>query len=260
MSWTPEESRLLMRTTGFSLAGTVVVTATFATPSFLIDTPRPGLFLYAIPQLLAIAIPVGIAIGIVSALAGATLSRRLKAGIIALALAGSVASFATAGWLAPLAVRAARDASGFPTQLKDFDGTDARSPSELTLGQLKERIDAATRFGLSRDVGYLRWLLQLYHARWAVPAATLTLTFCLLAMASFPGNGRLKLGVTAFALVFAYELIGYAAQFLNQSRMPVVLATWLPNLVLALTGIAMMLLSGRPAAYFFRNIREHLGA
>jgi lipopolysaccharide export LptBFGC system permease protein LptF len=247
MDWTRNETGLLMRTAGYSIGAVAIVTMFVVTPTVFNDLQPLRLTMYAVLNFLAIAIPVGLAVGIVSGLAGATLSARVRAGVMVLALAGASISFASAGWGAPLALRGARQAVAFvPNQVRDFDGTDLLSPAELTLGQLRSRIDAAARFGLSPDVGYLRFMLQIYYARWAVPAAPLTLTLALLAMASFPRAGRLTLGITAFSLILSYEVVGFAALYLNhQTTIPVSFAVWLPNLVLTLASVAMMLLSAR---------------
>jgi hypothetical protein len=249
MNWIPDGRGPVMRTAVYSLAATVCVTILFAVPTFLNPLAPQAYYVYMFPQLLAIAIPIGIAIGIVGVLAGAALSSKVKAGVVALAVVGAAAAFVTAGWIGPAANHAARIASGqAPNEL---DNIDAWSPTELTLGQLNARIHKAADFGLSRDVGYLRFLLQIYYGRWAFPVASLTLTLCLLAVAGFPGAGRKTLGSAAFALMIGYEAASVFAGHLNQqSAMPVLLAAWLPNLLLAAIAVGLMAFSARrPVAY-----------
>jgi hypothetical protein len=247
MDWIPDSRGPVMRTAAYSLAATVCVTMLFAVPTFLNPLAPQAYYVYVFPQLLAIAIPIGIAMGIVGVLGGTALSSKVKAGVVALAVLGAAAAFVTGGWISPAANHAARVASGqAPDELNNMD---AWSPTELTLGQLNARIHKAADFGLSPDVGYLRFLLQIYYGRWAFPVASLTLTLCLLAVAGFPGAGRKTLGGAAFALMIGYEAASLFAGRLNQqSAMPVLLAAWLPNLMLAAIAAGLMAFSARRRA------------
>jgi hypothetical protein len=103
MDSTPNERGLLLRTAGYSVAAIAAVTMLFAMPIFFNTSSLSPVqyFVYAIPQLFSIAIPVGIAIGIVGVLAGVAPSGRVKAGVLVLAVAGATASFATTGWISP---------------------------------------------------------------------------------------------------------------------------------------------------------------
>jgi len=242
MDWIPDGRGPVMRTAAYSLAAIACVTMLFAVPTFLNPMGPQPYYVYVIPQLLAIAIPIGLAIGIVGVLAGTALSSKVKAGVVGLAIIGAVVTFVTAGWITPAANHAARVASG--QRLDELNNMDAWAPAELTLGQLNERIHKSADFGLSPDVGYLRFLLQIYYGRWALPAASVTLTLCMLAMAGFPKAGRRALGVTAFVLIVGYEAAGVFAQRLNQlSAIPVLLAAWLPNLILAAIAVGLMAFS-----------------
>jgi hypothetical protein len=247
MDWTPVGNGPVMRTAGYSLAAIVCVTLLLALPTFLSPLARPAYYVYLIPQLLAIAIPIGMAVGIAGALTGTALSSKVKAGVVTLAVVGVAATFVTAGWISPAANHAAHVSRGVaPDELNNLD---AWSPTELTLGQLSTRIHKAADFGLSPDVGYLRFLLQLYYARWAMPAAPLTLALCMLAMTGFPAVRRKAMGISTFVLIVGYEALGMlATRWSQQSAISVLLMAWLPNLVVVLAAVAIAMLSRRSRA------------
>jgi hypothetical protein len=248
MDWTPAGNGPVMRTAGYSLAAIVCVTLLLALPTFLSPLALPtAYYVYVIPQLLAIAIPIGMAVGIAGALTGMSLSSKVKAGVVTLAVVGVAATFVTAGWISPAANHAAHVSRGAaPDELNNLD---AWPPAELTLGQLRARIHKAADFGLSPDVGYLPWLLRLYYARWAMPAAPLTLALCMLAMAGFPAVGRKAMGISTFVLIVGYETLGMlATRWSQQSAISVPLTAWLPNLVVVLAAVAIAMLSRRSRA------------
>ena len=91
------------------------------------------LAVYLIPQALPLSIPVGLTFGILWALGRLSASRTALVLVLVLALGASLVSFVTLAWVMPNANQAFRTATA--------GGPVAKGNNELTIGELRERID-----------------------------------------------------------------------------------------------------------------------
>jgi hypothetical protein len=227
--WTPNDDRAFGRTMAISIA--VILT----TIVVIVHPPLRGipqhLVIYLIPQTIPFAIPLGVTIGVFCGLRGSVISARLRAAVLALALLCTAMSFATMVWVMPPADRAFRAEVGW--------GGRTKNPNEMTLSELRERIDEFDRAGWPRAAHAHRLA---YEMRWAIPCATCVLT--LFALSAVPRWRRARtwmLAVVGFGAWLAYFFLLQATHDAAVHRaMPIVLAVWLPNLLFITAAIAFV--------------------
>jgi hypothetical protein len=250
--WSEEETGSLMRAALYSVAATMPFTAVFMYPPVALvvtranlpDSCRVGMSL--IPQALAVAIPLGTALGVTIALAGRHVSRRLAVHIRYMALVCSCLSFINIAWVLPeanQAFRAAMFANVAPGQ-----PAPPRGENELTFGALSRAINGE----LKRDwlIGRgesttVRRLRMAYWNRFAVPFATLALVSVALSLVTI-ARRRWALFLTVFLAAFSwYALTYFGRQTALHTDVPVIVAAWLPNVVLVSVAGVVMRISSR---------------
>lgn len=201
------------------------------------------LLLYMIPQVLLIAIPVGVTWGLLCGLGGRVAAFRVKGAALALALVCSAASLATTVWMFPAANQAFRVAVFEQLRPQGKTATLAPGATEMPMSELRGTIDALTRSG---QVQRARNMAFGYYIRWSLPFAPLALA--LFAVSVLPRRPvRLwMLAAAACGVCFAYYLLLFAADAVTRgTQLPVVALVWLPNLVFIAAAAALMAASMR---------------
>jgi lipopolysaccharide export LptBFGC system permease protein LptF len=235
-----------MRTMGLGLAVMAATTALLTAPPMSQLAARHAnigtLAVYLIPQALPLSMPIGLMFGILCGLR-TQVSRQSRRLVLIAALACSLASLATLGWIMPAANQAFRvAASGKPTL--------ARGLSELTLRELGQVIDSGTpELMLPVSPAHKRQIEWSYHMRWALGFAPLVLALFAVAVTSDGRPAMWRLGLAGCAGIAGYYTLMFGAErsALDQT-LPMAVAAWLPNLAVALLSGAMMKASGRADA------------
>ena len=254
--WPDEDRRALGRTVGVAaIAITACMTLLLAWPivRHLQRFPGDWSILYVVPQAIPFAVAFGLSFGAWLGPGRGLTSSRLRLAVVALALLGSAASFATMSWIAPTANQTFRVAV-FRSQPAANEGARStalsRGMAELTRPELKARIETLSREGANAPSA-LRELATLelrYHTGAALPAASLAIV--LLAIAAIPRRQLPSwiLGAAALAGCAGYfVLLVKGAGWGQDGSLSPFLAAWLPNLVFGgLAGI-LMLRSANPA-------------
>ena len=224
----------LTRTIGFSAAGIVTVSLALGIPLALRPSSDTRPVIYAMPQVLALAVIVGVPLGAFFSLGGRVIGRRSAAAVVALAVGCSAVSMAMLNSLVPAANRAAREASGV---------TGAPAPNEMTLSELRQQRDEATRIG---DLERGRSLGVYYHTRWALSCMPLAFIVLALSIVTWREVSRLTL-----FFVFGLGLAGYAVlvregmQAGLSGSLPAIIAAWIPNLAFGSLAAAVVSLRRR---------------
>jgi hypothetical protein len=229
--WPADDRRDLARTVWLSAGGMVVATSLLVWPP--VHSGLRGLAVYLIPQGLPIAIPLGVTLGIFCGLGGRVRSSRLVGAVLAMALACSVASFATMAWIAPAANQAFLTAITERARLTTpgLPGP-PKGRNEMTLGELCQQIDSLTAAG---HVVGARNVTVMYQTRLALPCAAFVLALFALSVMPRRPVRRGVLAVAACGAGLAYFILliaGNAAA--RQDTLPVFATVWLPNLLFAL--------------------------
>ena len=116
-------------------------------------------------------------------------------------------------------------------------GTRERSDQELTLAELRNRIQERSRKG--EDV---RRLLLNYHERFALPVGTLV--FCTLgiplALLSQRAGRYTGFSLSVGIVLLYYVLFQLGTSLVLTGRVPVMLGVWIPNLVLGVLGVMLL--------------------
>jgi hypothetical protein len=245
--WSEQQIGLLMRAAIYSLAVTVAVTAVVMYPAIAslvthANLPDPWrLWMSLVPHALVVAIPPGTALGVTIALAGRQVSRRLAVNVGALALVCSLVSFINIAWVVPEANQrfraavAATVAPGHPAP--------PRGENELTLPGLNRRINEELKGDSSVGGGHnvnLRRLQFAYWSRIAYAFANMALLSVALALFTI-AERRWTVLLTVFLAAFGhYVLVDFGRSTVQDSNVPVILAAWLPNVVMvSIAGLVM---------------------
>jgi hypothetical protein len=247
--WSADDRQSMVRTIGFSSLGIAVVTVLLVLPP--LQRLPAHLAVYVIPQALPLAIPLGVTFGILAGFGGGVVSARQRGAALAIALACSVAAFATMAWMIPATGQAFRIAVAqrvHPPRAADVHL--AKGAGEMTFSELRQKADSLTRAGLTRSA--LNLTLT-YHTRLALSCATLALALFAVAVTSREPVRRWILAVAACGAFLAYYFLLTAATMLGrESVLPVIVAAWLPNAVFATASAAW------PIAARTRNMRARL--
>lgn len=198
----------------------------------------PALLVYIVPQALGLALPIGLVIGIVLALGGHNVSKRLFRVTLGLAIFCSCVSFVNVGWVTPLANHAFHAAiTGTATVV---DG-----PSEMTFGQLNRKISLLRQIG---QVDEAHRLLLKYDTHVAISFAAFPLAFFALSVLTRRGVGRLALTTAICIAVLAYYVLAQVgiSAIGQYSGLAAAAGAWLPNA--ALVAVAAMVLKALPPA------------
>jgi hypothetical protein len=230
----------LGRVAVFSLVWTTVLAVAFVWPPYstLRETPLSTaaplrLWLLLLPQALGVALPVGFFFGVVSALRGSAPSTRARRETLALSTLCASLTFAVLAAV-PASNQSFRLlASGLPALEK--------GPSELTLSELSARARLLEhRPGFSREVRALRFT---YHARLVLGTAPVALGLLALGLAAFRRSSATMAGV-----VIVLYSVGWIAVAVSSHPPRQIVFVWLPNLVCATAGLALLNSSRRRAA------------
>lgn len=216
-------------------AAVVIVTSAVLAwvPFNMMPVPHPidaRELLYLTPQALPISIPVGLIAAVVFGLRG-RLSGPTVTFVLALAVACSLASFVTLGWVAPSANQAYR------TKILGFEPP--KGDRELTLGELAARIEQIRSFD---PLAPATRLSVQYHTRWALSCTPLVL--CVFSLAMLRRARRTGIILASIALIasggFAF-LLTWTSYLAFRGIVSPPIAAWLPNAVfIGLTGSAIL--------------------
>ena len=231
---TDDDRRTLLRTVLASTVVTIFSTLTLIAPFMreFASHPRFADFaVYLIPQALPLSIPVGLMLGILWALGRKSASRIALVLVLVLALGGSLVSFVTLAWVMPNSNQAFRTAvAGFPV---------AKGANELTIGELRQRIQTATTLSpasLSRPNLALN-----YHRRWALGTAPFALAVFGVIFTRAGKFGRMMPFVLGPIVIFGYYFILYSARELGLDHaISPFAAAWAPNAVLLMVSAAVL--------------------
>jgi hypothetical protein len=181
------------------------------------------LIVYLVPQALAVAIPIGLVIGVLCGLRGRVPTLRSKRTIVLLMLAASLAALVLTGWLLPVANQAYRELA-FALLHPDAGGrVPARGMNELTLGEL-----------MSNDSYQFHFRLSLAGAPLVLGLFSMTI-----ATARRGRYGSLAIVMTAVAICFGYYFLLFTARESTLGTHLPAAAAWTPNL--AFVAMALLL-------------------
>ncbi len=203
---------------------------------------------YLIPQALPLAIPVGLTVGVFCGLGGRLVSFRLKGAVLVLALACSAGSLAAMVWVVPAASQAFRmSIAKQPRGTNDTEVTLTKGLVEMTLGELRLRIDALAQAGRARQARVVRFA---YHLRWGLPCAPFALAlFALAVMPRRPVRYWILAASAGGALLTYYLVLLAGAVAAREGTLPSAAGAWLPNLVFVGASAALLVVAAkRPGA------------
>jgi hypothetical protein len=180
-----------------------------------------------IPQLLAIAIPVGLTVGIIHGHDGTAVSRRVATAIMSVATAASLCSFFISGWIGP---------SGNRVFIAAVAPAVTGNAAVMTTGELWK----ATRHPEPRApvVAYVRAL----HFRSAMSLASVSLAALALCLLAGQPDSRIIRAATTLLVVGGYWfLLERADSLARQGVLPAFFAAWSATVVCGLLTILMLL-------------------
>ena len=242
--WAAADGWAVGRVLGFATVIAVVGTVLLA----LVPLLQPGSpfrserplgplpFLYLVPSTLPLTIPIGLLFGILYAMRGRAVAKRVRSATAMIGLACAVGSFSMLGWIIPASNQAFRETvSGLPAQ-QLFKG-----PNELALGELRQEMRDLNG-GAMRGSVQERSVTFTYYQRFAL--SVVPMVFGLFALGVL-NVGRLRRSRVALGAVAVTACVGYYV-LLSISRVAVVGGwnaawVWLPNFC-SVAGI--MLLQG----------------
>ena len=232
---TDEDRRAVRRTVLGSITMIVVTSMIFVAP-FLAElfdhSGSANLALYLIPQALPLSIPVGVLFGILWGLGRISPSRPTFGLVVMLAIGASLASFSVLAWVMPGANQAFRVAVGGPGVVK--------GPNELTIGELRERIQLSER-QLPPGSSRRPHLALSYHGRWAMGAAPFALAVFALSVTRARKSGRMMPFMVAPIVTFCYYVLMYGARELGLDRtISPFAAAWAPNATFLIVSAAIV--------------------
>jgi hypothetical protein len=191
------------------------------------------LILLLLPQSVPFTIPGVLLVGVLTGTRGRPIASATRRAVLGVALAGSLASFATIVWAIPASNQAFRVAVAGHQISKGFGEMPVHS---LRARALESRVNAS-----EDEAGRL---FVAYHARWALVGAALAFTVFGLGVAAL----RVRTVITAGVAVTAYAV--YITYFFELGSVPpsifsdeplTIVVVWLPNLLLVLVGLAFLM-------------------
>jgi hypothetical protein len=237
--WTADDQKALTSAVAFSSVmiaiAVVLLELPFVANTGVLRNPSPRRFVYLAPQAFSLALTVGATLGIVFGLGGRRFSRRVGAGVILLALAGSVVSFVNLAWITPAANQAFR-------VLVSGQGDIRPGASELSMGELSAEIEKLSHEPAVTQLRYRLALWFQYHFRVALSFSPLIFALFALAILSSGTLRRRTIGMVAYLSFLAYCMLLYGARaWVFSEAVPACIAAWLPN---AATFLGTVLLAG----------------
>lgn len=210
--WTLDDRRILLRTLVATALVTLIVTLALEAP-FLPFGWRRGiadyrLALYLAPQALALAITVGVTLGMLFGRQGRSFSRPVRSYLLGVAVIVSILSFINLGWVLPAANQA------FLIAVSREPGI-MRGPPEMTFGELWRPTSPDSAFNL--------------HVRLAFACSPLIFTVFSLAIARWRAK-HWTAGIVAVSAFVGYYMLLYGGRSLVLAgEIPPSMAAWLPN-------------------------------
>lgn len=216
-----------------ALAAIAALTVLLEIPPLLSasSSAEAWLSLYAVPQALILAIPLGITVGILFGVTPKPASMTLIIGILCCAVVASMVSFVILTRIVPefnLAFRASVLGS---TQF-------AKSKNEMTRKEMREQVNSYARTGRRIDS---RNLDVYYHSRLALSFAAVPLSlFALWFVTRRQVRGMFKGLVALLAFVMYLGALAGTEQAARRGVLSPVAIAWLPVVLFVLIGIAVL--------------------
>ena len=217
-------------------AVTMIVTTALLIAAPLQQTLRHDwtgwLILLLLPQSFPFTIPGVLLVGVLTATRNRPIARFTRRAVLGVALAGSLASFATVVWVIP--------ASNQAFQVAVAGHEVSRGFAEMPVNSLRDRALESRRHASEDKAGSL---FVDYHARWALVGAALAFALFGLGIAAL----RVRTAIAVATTVAAYAV--YITYFFELSYVPpsifidehlTILVVWLPNVLLTLVGLAFL--------------------
>jgi lipopolysaccharide export LptBFGC system permease protein LptF len=192
------------------------------------------LTVYLVPQGLAVALPMGMAFGM---LCGGIRTRRSKRISVLLMFGASLTTLLLAGWLLPEANQAFRETMF--ALVNGFNGRLARGVNELTLGDL-----------LTKDAYQFHFRLALAATPIVLGVFSLGLATALRRMPAWiAGLIAMTIGFAYYAMLYEGREMSVGSEGLAHGYgLSGVLAAWFPNLVFAAAALLLRLRTHGPSA------------
>ena len=236
LAWVTADDYAIGRTIGFSAAAITAMTLLLALLPFsqverrVTTVPAGTLFVYLLPQAVPLAIAFGLPLGIVTALRGRPVTRRVVWPVLAIAVGCATISFIVSGWVLPATNQAFRLlVSGRPFL--------ARGANELTLPEVTARLAWLHRRAAMNDI--LAFAFS-YHARLAASVAPIIMTLFALSLWTVTRRTAVSSDIIALALIVyvGYGAVVVIGPALSGGWPPVWAYVWFPNMFFAaITGI-----------------------
>jgi lipopolysaccharide export system permease LptF/LptG-like protein len=202
-----------------------------------VDEHRHAMLLvYLIPQAMPLSIVFGQPLGILIGLRGRYPTRRVRWSVLAMVLATGLLTFVVCAWVIPETNQAFRELVVGRGRVL------ARGANELTFQELSARIAVLRRQGTAAEAA--PFLLS-YHTRLAAPAASILWGIFVLGLTTVARRTATTTAiyVLAAATYFVCAVFVVFASDSPNAWMPLPLAIWLPNIVFALSTLALWTLS-----------------
>jgi lipopolysaccharide export LptBFGC system permease protein LptF len=235
--WVASETGTIGGALGVAAVAMIALTVLFVAPPLLRDRVpfdgwTPWLILMLLPQSLPLTLPVVLLVGVLCGLRNRTATSRIRRGILAIGLTGSLASFSTIFWLVPAGNQAFR---------VTIAGREIpRGPAEMTPRLQREQALAMNAWGLPKEAGRL---LVEFHLRMALGGAALVFALFGLGVAALrlgrAATAGIAIIVCALYIHYIFQLSTVSEAVFSDERVAI-LAAWLPNVLLILATAAFL--------------------
>jgi hypothetical protein len=238
-----DDRRAMIRMVAFSAVSICGAVTLFVVPFWRtvfsgLQPQQARMFLYLIPQAIAMAIPIGLTIGILFGFRGRQPSIQSRRLVLAIAVVLSLMSFANLNWLMPAANQSFRESAAAARGITR--GGLPRGANEMTLTELSGEIESyrGVAIGGSQVVRGLKFS---YHQRWSLACAVAVLALFAIGVLTRRPSARWTVGLIAIGALFAY----YVLLFLGRSAaldgaIPAFVGAWFPNVVFALCSMLLL--------------------
>jgi hypothetical protein len=237
--WAAGDQHAIGRTIGYSAAtigamALLLALLPFSQVERRITDVHPGkLFVYLLPQAVPLAIAFGLPLGIVIALRGRSVTRRVVWSVLAFAISCAAISFVVSGWVLPATNQAFRVlVSGQPFV--------ARGANELTLPEITARLAWLRRRASVNDT--LAFAFS-YHVRLAASFAPIVMALVALSLWTVTRRTLVSSMVIALALIVyvGYGAVVVIGPALSGGWPPLWAFIWFPNIFFAgVTGLLLV--------------------
>jgi hypothetical protein len=245
-AWAADDDRAIGRTIGFSVTAISAMALLLALLPFsqverrITDVSGGKLFVYLLPQAVPLAIAFGLPLGIVTALRGRPITRRVVWSVLAFAVGCAMLSLIVCGWVLPATNQAFRlIVSGRPLV--------ARGANELTLPELTARLAWLRQRASLNDT--LSFAFS-YHSRLAASFAPIVMALFALSLWTLTRRTVVSSLVIAVALIvyIGYGAVVVIGPALKGGWPPLWAFIWFPNMFFAGASGILFICSDRPGA------------